>query len=96
MAAKNEYSLHEVIQELVRCYNLEYKLTEVKLNAAWENLVGPVIAKHTIKITHQNNIMFIYLDSAALKEDLAYSKTKIIRLLNKAVGCEALKDVQFR
>lgn len=93
---RNEYSLKEVIQELIQKFALTNKLQEVKLQEAWYKLVGQIIAKQTEKITFKEGVLVIYLSSSVLKEEFSFAKSKIIRKLNNAVNEELVKEIQFR
>ncbi|HNY08123.1 MAG TPA: DUF721 domain-containing protein [Bacteroidales bacterium] len=92
----NEQSLKEVILELLKAYKLDDKMSETRIIASWEAVVGKVIAKHTQKLFINKKILFVTLDSAALREELSYARQKLIKALNKKVGLEVIKDIVFR
>ena len=89
----NEYTLNEAINKLMNSSKLGNKLHEVQLINAWEKLMGPGITKHTKNIYINKKRLFITLDSAPLKQELSYSKSKIIQLLNEEVGKEVIEEV---
>lgn len=92
----NEATLGQVIRELLKTYNLTDKLTEVKLVNSWEAVVGKMIAKHTINLRVKKGKLFVKLDSAALTNELTYSKSRIIDMLNKEAGEKVIFDIVFR
>jgi len=92
----NEQSLKEVINELLKAYKLDNRIYETQVIGAWETVVGKVIAKHTMKMYVNKKILFVTLDSAALREELSYAKQKLIKSLNKKVGVEVITDIVFR
>lgn len=96
MSNHNEQSLGDVISAFLNRHNLGPKLDEVKLINAWESVVGKMIAKHTNDLRIQRSSLFVYLDSDALRNELSYTKTLLIRRLNEAVGKEVIKDIVFR
>lgn len=96
MSNHNEQSLGDVISEFLNRHNLGPKLDEVRLINAWENVVGKMIAKHTTDLHIQRKSLFVYLDSDALRNELSYTKSLLIRRLNEAVGKEVIKDIVFR
>jgi len=96
MRKSNDQKLGEVIQELLKLYQLEDKLDEVKLMHSWQEVVGEMIANHTKDLYIQRNTLFVVLDSPALKNELSYSKTQIKESLNEAVGRDVIEEVVFR
>jgi predicted nucleic acid-binding Zn ribbon protein len=52
-----------------------------------------MIAKHTKDIYIKNKQLFVTLDSSALRNELSMAKTKIIKMLNEAVGSEIINDI---
>lgn len=92
----NEATLGQVIRELLKTYNLTDKLTEVRLVNSWESVVGKMIAKHTINLKVKKRKLFVKLDSAALTNELTYSKSRIIDMLNKEAGEKVIFDIVFR
>jgi predicted nucleic acid-binding Zn ribbon protein len=95
MRRSNDQKLGEVIKELLKAYRLEDKLHEVQLIHSWENVVGKMIAKHTKDLYIKKRTLFVILDSPALKNELSYSKTKILNSLNEQVGLEVIEEVVF-
>jgi predicted nucleic acid-binding Zn ribbon protein len=93
MSRSNQFSLGEAIREFIREYDLQDKLNEKKILASWENVVGPVISKHTSKMWIRNGVLYVRLDSAALRNELMYSRTKILRSMNRKAGSEVLHDM---
>lgn len=92
----NEYTLKEAISEMMRTYRLQGKMDEVRLLDGWENIMGPVIARYTRKIHIDNRVLYVELNSAALRQELLYGKTKMIQMLNEAAGSEVIDDIVLR
>lgn len=95
MSRHNEYKLKDAIDLLLKTYKLDEKLDEKKLISSWNNIMGKMIANHTTDIYIKNKQLIVHLDSAALKNELLLSKSKIITLLNEAAGKEVITDVKF-
>ena len=92
----NEISIGDAIKELIKTYRLKDKLSEVSLIHSWEGVVGPMIAKHTKQIYVRNKCLFVRLDSAALTNELKYSKERIVSALNKEIGEQLIDELIFR
>ncbi|MEI6879718.1 MAG: DUF721 domain-containing protein [Bacteroidota bacterium] len=89
-------SLKDVIGDFLDAKHIKGKLAEANIVAKWSELVGEMIAKNTSKIYIHNNNLFLYIDSAALRQELHYSKAKIISIVNTEVGFELIKDVMVK
>ena len=89
----NDRSLGDAIKEFLQAYRLEDKLNETRLIAAWEKVLGKLVANHTTSLYIRNKILFVKLDSAALRNELTYAKEKIVKALNKEVNAEVIEDV---
>jgi hypothetical protein len=89
----NEYSMKEAIDEMLKTYRLDRKLSEAKLLSGWERIMGPVIAKYTGDIRITNGVLYVEVKSAALREELSFGKSKIIEVLNAEAGSELIREV---
>lgn len=95
MKGSNELTLKEVIDELLKAYKLEDGLANTNLINSWEDVTGNLIAKHTERIYIKRHTLYVKLDSQALKHELSYAKTKLIKQLNKAVKKEVINEIVF-
>ena len=68
-------------------------LDEVKLIESWPTVVGPFIASHTIDLSINNKVLFVRVDSDALRNELSYSKSLLLKNLNEQVGKEIVKEI---
>ena len=80
----------------MRTYRLQGKMDEMKLINGWEKVMGAVIVKYTRKIHIENRILYVEITSAALREELSYGKSKMIKLLNEEAGGNVIDDVILR
>ena len=96
MRKTNHQSLGEVIEQLKKTYNKSGKLDEIDLNQNWEPLMGKLIANHTQEIKLSRKKLILRIDSAPLREELSYSKERIITLLNEHLGKDLIKELIIR
>ena len=95
MQRSNEQTLKEVVRELLNAYRWRGKILEIRLMNSWENVVGKMISKHTIKLNIRKKTLFVKLDSSALKNELSFSKERIIKSLNDEVGEVVIDKIVF-
>ena len=96
MARYNTQTIQEVLEQFKERWNRNGKLDELELRKWWEEMMGKLIAKHTIDIKVRKGKLHISLDSAVLKEELSYSKTKIMELVNEKLGRDAVEEIVIR
>lgn len=96
MRKSNEQSIKDVISEMLSSYQIKDKLAEVDIVQQWEKLMGKLIAKNTQKIYIKDKKLFLYIESSALKQELTYSKSKIIDIINKESGTSLIHEVIIR
>ena len=58
--------------------------------------MGKMIAKYTRQISIYDKKLFLQIDSAPLKQELFYSREKIIKMMNEEAGEEVIKEVVIR
>ena len=93
MRKSNEQTLKEVIDDLLEAYKLKAKFNQKKIIHSWEKIMGVTIARRTDAVFFKENKLIIKLNSSVLREELSYSKNKIIELINEDIGEEVVKEV---
>ena len=89
----NTVHIGQAIQSLLSTYHIKTKFDEASLINSWERLVGKPIAKRTKKVYIRNKVLFVELDSPSLKHDLGMHKSKILDILKKEFGNEAVQEI---
>jgi predicted nucleic acid-binding Zn ribbon protein len=96
MPRSNDQSLGDTIREFLHSYNLEDKLNETKVIQSWGKIVGPMVEKHTHGLYIRNRVLFVKVDSAALRQELSFSRSKIVIALNKEAKSNILEDIVLK
>lgn len=89
----NTQSIGDVIKKFLRERGLEERIEEVDINERWEEIAGPLIAKHTKSLQIKNKVMTLKVNSAALRHTLSFSRSEFIEKINTAVGKEIVKEL---
>ena len=92
----NEHTLKEVLKEFIDSLNVNDKINELRISESWEKMMGKLIARHTLNMFLKNKTLFITLDSAALKQELSFAKSKIIKMINKEIGTNVVNEIVIR
>ena len=93
MQKRNDQTVKEAIDALLRTYGLDGKMREVRLIGSWEKVMGKMIARHTKEIFIRDRKLFVRVDSAALREELSYAKEKLVKMLNEEGGGNVIDEV---
>lgn len=96
MSKKEEKPLKDLVNQMLRAYGLGDRLDEMSLVKSWEEVVGVMIARHTTEIYFKKGVLFVQLDSAPLRQELSYAKTKLVERLNEKAGKQMVTDIQLR
>ena len=96
MKYSNDQSLGSAIKEFLQAYRLEEKFNQTKLVHSWEKVVGQMVARHTKELHIRNKILFVHIDSPALRNELSYSREAIVKSLNDEVQAMVIEDVVFK
>ena len=93
MRTENSLSIKAILSEMVRELRLGTKLNEARIQEKWSQIVGNSIANHTEKIELRQQTLVLYIASSSLKQELLFSKEKIITLVNDALKEKCIKEI---
>lgn len=85
----------KLIQRFLRQESLETPLNEQRLLDAWPKVLGPA-ATYTSNLYIHNQILYVHLTSAALRQELMMGRELLVRNLNKVVGATVITNIIFR
>ena len=85
--------LGDLIKEFYELHKGPDYLEEQRIIQSWPQVVGPFIASHTIDLSIKNKVLFVRVDSDALRSELGYSKSLLIKNLNEVVGKEMVREI---
>lgn len=96
MRRNNTQSLGEVLLEYVQAMRISHKLKEVEIINSWEEIVGRNISKATTNIYIQNKIIYIYLNSSIVRNELSMLKDELMKRLNEKVGMIVVEKIVLK
>jgi predicted nucleic acid-binding Zn ribbon protein len=91
-----EKPLGQAIKEVLRNYGLEEKLTETQIFSSWEKIMGTPISAYTERLYLKNGCLTVYLRSSALRNELGFAKSKIIKMINDEIKKPVIKEIIFK
>lgn len=96
MRRNNAEQIGDVIRYFLRQQGLESPLNEYRLVQAWDEMVGPAIARYTDNLYIKNQTLYVHLTSAVLRQELMMARELLIKNLNRSVGAQVIVNIVFR
>ena len=96
MKKKNAEPIGKILQRFLRQESLESPLNEQRLISAWPEVLGPTMAAYTGDLYIKNQILYVHLTSAALRQELMMARDLLVRSLNQKVGATVITNIIFR
>jgi predicted nucleic acid-binding Zn ribbon protein len=93
MRRSNEQPLKAAIEEFLDRFHLRDKLNQAKVLQAWEKVVGEMVARNTSQLHIRKKILYVKVNSAPLRNELLYARTKIMNALNKEAGAVVIEEI---
>lgn len=89
-------SIKSVLESFVEQDNLADGIFNVKIKEAWEKAVEKKIFDYTKEIYVKGDILFIKVSNPILKQEILYSRQKVINLINEDLGKELIKKIVLK
>lgn len=96
MRDKNRKHISEVIEAYIKQLRIDSKLSEVRLVNDWEKLFGKTINKYTRSMKLSSGVLYIYLSSSVLRQELHFNRESMKDSINQHFGEELVKDIVLR
>lgn len=95
MRRQQTQAIGDVIVEYLRESGLEKPLMEKQLVESWPVVMGPSVTRLTRRVELKNGILYVYLNSAALKAELFICRRELVTKLNDHVGSKVIEEVRL-
>jgi len=92
---KNGADISEALVDFLRESGLEQSVLDVQIEEVWPRVMGETVKNLTRSIEVREGVLYVHVNSAALKTQLFENRFELIRKLNEAVGAPALKDCRI-
>lgn len=93
---KETATLKEAMTNLLKSYKLNRKFAETEIVQSWGRIMGAPIANRTESVFMHQGVLHIKLSSAPLRHELILSKDKVLELLRREYGADAVVDIIFK
>ncbi len=83
----------DAINKLLSSYHIKSKFDAANIIGSWERLVGKPIAKRTKKVFIKNKVLFVQIESPAMRQDISLHKGHILEIFQKEFGKETIQEI---
>jgi len=85
----------DIVRDMMRQEGLETPLLEYRLiHNGWPEVVGSVIASRTENIRIFNNVLYVQISSAAVRQEVVLQRAEFVRKLNEFVDAYIISDIR--
>ena len=85
-----------VILQYLREFGLETPLNEHRLLQACDKVLGPAVSRYTKELRIYNQVLFVTITSAALRNELMMRRTELVSRLNAEAGAQVITQIVLR
>ncbi len=96
MRRNDAEQIGDMIRKFFRQNGLESPLNEYRLVDAWKDVVGATFLKYTSNLYIKNQILYVHLTSATVRQELMMGRDILVRRLNEKVGAQVIVNIIFR
>lgn len=96
MYKRDEYTMKEAIEALLKKYKLSQKFTEHDIFNTWVKCMGVNVGTQTTKVNYYDGAVVVYLKKAVMRDAFSKEKEKIIDMLNEELKEKLIKKIDFK
>lgn len=96
---KRNYKLRpikNIIESFVEQDSISDGIFNIKIQKAWENAVEKKILDYTKEIYVKGDILYIKVSNPILKQEILYSRQKVINLINEELEKDLIKKIVLK
>jgi predicted nucleic acid-binding Zn ribbon protein len=85
----------DALIQYLRESGLEQSVLDVQIEEVWPQVMGDVVNRLTRSVEVRDGVLYVRVNSAALKTQLFENRFELVRKLNEAVGAKAIRDCRI-
>ena len=89
-------TIKNIIENFVEQKSISDGIFNVKVQKAWENAVEKKILDYTKEIYVKGEVLYIKVSNPILKQEILYSKQKVINLINEELEKDLIKKIVLK
>jgi len=88
-------AIGDALISYLRENGLEQSVLDVQIEEVWPKVMGDVVNRLTRKVEVRDGVLYVHVNSAALKTQLFENRFELVSKLNEAVGANAIRDCRI-
>ena len=78
---------------MIDSFGMREKMDELDIITGWDEIAGPMIARHTISVRLRKGRLHVQVDSAPLRHELSFMREALKELLNRRAGRKVVDEI---
>ena len=91
----NTLSITDALVDFLRESGLEQTVMDRQIEEVWPQVMGETVQQLTRSVEVKDGMLYVRVNSAALKTQLFENRFELVRKLNEAVGAPAIRDCRI-
>ena len=91
-----DHPLKYLVREAISQSGLAVKYQNMDVTAAYRAVVGEAIWKRTKSVHLLNGHLVVKIESAPVKQEFMFQRTRVMELLNEKLGSEEVQSIEIR
>lgn len=93
MKRSNFQQISEVLDNFFKKNGLEEKIIDARIKESWNEVVGVAFAKATKQIRISNGVLYVTIQSSAMKHEILLHRSILITKLNEIVQKQYIREI---
>ncbi len=94
--ASNESTVGDILKQIITTHKLQAGIDQIDIADAWKNTMGNGVQRYTKQVSLKGKTLYVQLNSSVLREELSHNSSKIIKVINEALGKELVSEIVLR
>ena len=86
----------EILEDVLKKRNIYVKIKEYEVLNIWDKVVGEYVSENAKPETIRNKILYVNVKNSLWMQELVFLKNGFINSINKYMGIEVVKDINFK
>ena len=93
----NAVPIGEILQDFYKENpQLRQKILETRIQRAWGSILGPMIMRSTKNLFVKNRVLYVFVNSSVLRNELILNRKHLLKSLNAYAGGDVIGDIVIR
>ena len=89
----NDDTVSNLFMKMLNSYGIKEKFFAYRARCIWHEAMGQTISNHTQEIFVKRKKLYIKIRSASLKNEISFSKDKVIQIINNELNEPFIESV---